>query len=260
MGRPSAHKRSGSRARRGRVRANGIGNRLAVALREARAIDRVTQQEAADRSGISQARWSELERGLGASASVETWAIAASAVGMQLAAFLEGVPGADRPRDIEHARRQAAVIDAAVSGGWRALPELALDPAARSRSADVALTRELRGEAVATEIWDWFDDIGASFRGLDAKKQLLADRLRRDFGGAATNAWRVAGLFVVRNTARNRALVRELRSLFVARFTASSAAWLRTLANPDAPMPDGDGLLWSDLYGRLTGSHLRRRG
>ena len=68
----------------------------------------ITQQEAADAAGISQTRCSELERGLGANASLVTWAVAAAAVGEQLVGFLERAPGAAPPRDIEHLRRQAA--------------------------------------------------------------------------------------------------------------------------------------------------------
>lgn len=175
---------------------------------------------------------------------------------MQLAAFLEGVPGAERPRDIEHALRQSALIEFAASGGWRGLPELAVDLAVRSRSVDVALTREVRREAAVMEIWDWFDDVGAAFRALDAKKQLLLDRLNSEAQGPR---WRVAACFVVRDTARNRRLLNELRPLFVARFRASSHAWLSALRDPETPMPMDDGFLWSDRSGRVTGSHQRRR-
>jgi hypothetical protein len=240
------------------MRADVISTRLATALREARHIEDTSQQMAADRCGISQARWSELERGLGARATLETWAIAAASVGLQLASFLEGAPGASVPRDIEHARRQSALIEFAAKGGWRALPELPVDRVIRSRSVDVALLRESRREAAPFEIWDWFDDVGASFRGLDSKRQLLIDRLERESGDSLAEPWRVAACFVVRDTARNRRLVDELRPLFVARFPGSSGAWLAALRDPDAPMPVEDGFLWSDRQGRLSGSHLGR--
>jgi transcriptional regulator with XRE-family HTH domain len=252
MGRPDQRRRSGVHARRGRLRADGIATRLATALRDARAIEGCSQQEAADRCGISQARWSDLERALGKGAALETWAIAAAAVGLQLAAFLEGAPGADHPRDIEHARRQSAVIEEARPGGWHALPELTLDPAVRSRSVDVVLIRVLRRESATVEIWDWLDDVGASFRGLDAKKLLVHERVTREHGGA----WVVSGAFVVRDTSRNRSLVRELQPLFKARFPGSSRAWLQALRDPGAPLPNADALLWSDRSGRLSASHL----
>ncbi len=175
----------------------------------------------------------------------------------QLVVFLEHAPGADRPRDLEHLRRQSALISIAAAGGWRALPELSIDPdRARSRSIDVALLRQHTGEAVVAEIWDWFDDVGAGFRGLDAKRTTMLARLA--LPPTIDGQWRVRGLYVVRNTRRNHALVAELGPLFGARFQGSSAGWLRALAEPDCRLPDGDGLLWSDRAGTsLRASRLR---
>ena len=229
---------------------------LAVGLREARVIDGATQQQAADRCGISQPRWSGLERGLGAGASIETWAVAAAAMGMQLAAFLEGAPGAERPRDIEHALRQSRLIEFAASGGWRGLPELAVDLAVRSRSVDVALTRQVRREAAVMEIWDG---------SMTSARRSAGSTRRSSCSSIASTAWLrtyVGAWPPVSSSAtrpENRRLMNELRPLFVARFRASSQAWLSALRDPKAPMPMDDGFLWSDRSGRVTGSHLRRR-
>ncbi len=214
---------------------------------------------------------SEIERGHGAAASIETWSCLAAAVGEQLVGFLERAPGADQPRDMEHLRRQSALIELATRGGWTAHPELAIDPELpRSRAIDVALVRVASREAVAVEIWDWFDDIGASLRGLDAKVSTLELRVAslapepltaEDDEEARTPSgeWRVRGLFVVRATRRNRVLVAELRPLFAARFDGSSVAWLRALRSPTAPMPTGHGLLWGDRTSDLSASRLGRR-
>lgn len=206
---------------------------------------------------MSQPRWSELERGLGRGATVDTWSIAAQGVGFQLAAFLEAAPGASRPRDMEHLRRQNVLVELAAPGGWRALPELAVDPTPRSRSIDVALLHDRPREAAAAEVWDWFDDVGESLRGLDAKKLLLRDRLEREAPGE--RPWRVGGLFVVRDTSRNRLLVRELGALFDARFPAASSDWLAALRDPRVEMPTADGFLWGDRTGKLHAWHRRRR-
>ena len=139
--------------------------------------------------------------------SIETWARVAAAVGDQLVGFLELAPGATPPRDIEHLRRQSALIAAAAAGGWTALPELAIDPGAiRSRSIDVALIRRAAARPSLVEVWDWFDDVGASLRGLDAKVEVLDIPLRDEpingaEGLAGRDAWRVRGLFVVRRHA-----------------------------------------------------------
>jgi len=204
----------------------------------------------ADRSGVSQPRVSELERGLGAGASLETWAIVAAAVGEQLVGYLEHAPGAERPRDIEHIRRQNAVIEAARRGGWTAHPELAIDAGVvRSRSIDVALVRAAKHEAAVVEIWDWFDDVGAGLRGLDARKTALRARLNDE-----DRVWRVGGLYVIRDTRRNRALVRELGAVFAARFPGSSRGWRRALTSEgdDHPMPVLDAYVWSNTDGRLS--------
>jgi transcriptional regulator with XRE-family HTH domain len=218
----------------------------------------LTQHELAARSEISQARVSEIERGEGWATSLMTLACLAAAVGEQLVVFLEHAPGADRPRDIEHLRRQSAVVEIGRTGGWSALPEFAIDPAApRSRSIDVALVRRATREAVVVEVWDWFDDVGAGLRGLDAKSGALATRLRSQQNGR--DAWRVRGLYVVRGTRRNRRLVDELRPLFAARFPGSALAWLGALTDTGRTMPAADGLLWSDRNGALTASRLGRR-
>jgi transcriptional regulator with XRE-family HTH domain len=249
MGNASRARRSGKHAIAGRRRAQAIASRLGVALRDARETAALPQAEVAARSGVSQPRISELERGLGVGASLETWAVAAAAVGEQLVGFLEHAPGAERPRDIEHIRRQNAVVETARPGGWSAHPELAVDTdVVRSRSIDVALVRAATREAAVVEIWDWFDDVGASLRGLDGKKAALRARLNESGG-----AWRVGGLYVIRDTRRNRALVIELGAVFAARFPGSSTAWLRALTDEGGrePMPLLDAYVWSNAAGRL---------
>jgi transcriptional regulator with XRE-family HTH domain len=249
--------RTAPAVRAGRSRAASLSHRLGVGLREARRSAGLTQHELAARSEISQARVSEIERGEGWATSLETWACLAAAVGEQLVVFLEHAPGAGRPRDIEHLRRQSAVVEIARAGGWSALPELAIDPASpKSRSIDVALVRRATREAVVVEIWDWFDDVGAGLRGLDAKIGVLATRLAAQPAGR--DRWRVRGLYVVRGTRRNRRLVHELRPLFAARFPGSALAWLGALTDPARAMPAADGLLWSDARGALTASRLNR--
>jgi transcriptional regulator with XRE-family HTH domain len=249
-----------------------VAARLGIGLREARKSSGLTERQLAARAVISQARVSEVERGHGAAASLETWSCLAAAADEQLVGFLERGPGADQPRDMEHLRRQSALIDMATRGGWTAHPELAIDPGLpRSRAIDIALVRAASREAVAVEIWDWFDDIGASLRGLDAKvstlelrvvglaPELLTAEDHDEEARTPPGEWRVRGLFVVRATRRNRALVGELRPLFAARFDGSSVAWLRALRSPSTSIPTGHGLLWSDRNTDLSASRLGRR-
>jgi transcriptional regulator with XRE-family HTH domain len=217
------------------------------------------QADVADRAGVSQSWISRMERGKGGSASLETWAAAAAAVGEQLVGFLERAPGADRPRDYEHLKRQELIVATTRAGGWRALPEESVDDDwTRSRSVDVALLRAVRREAAVVEVIDVFDDVGAAKRNLDGKLAALDRRLThaRDLTMAT---WRVQGLLVVRGTRRNRALVREFGALFAASFPDGSLAWLRALTDPAAPMPNEAGFVWTDVVGtRLMEARLGR--
>jgi transcriptional regulator with XRE-family HTH domain len=193
--------------------------------------------DVAARAQLSQSFISHLERGQGADSSIETWAIVAAVLGEELAAFLERMPGADQPRDLEHLRRQRLVIDVASRGGWHAQPELRIDEAgSRSRSTDVVLIRPVRREAIAVEVWDLLTDVGAAMRSLDGKVAMLGRRLLPPVDEAIP-LWNVRGLWIVRGTNRNRALLAEFETLFVARFPARSTDWLRALTDPAAALP-----------------------
>jgi hypothetical protein len=182
-----------------------------------------------------------MERGQGAGASLETWASVAAAVDEQLVAYLERAPGATLPRDHVHLRGQELVIRTARPGAWRPMPEAQLDPLAyRSRSVDVLLTRTTHKEIAGVEVWDWFDDVGAALRSFDGK--VAATSLASRDPGI-----RAAGLWVIRGTRRNRALVAELHALFGAKFPARSTDWLRALRDPASPMPTGNGFAWADV-------------
>lgn len=207
-------------------------------------------------AGVSQSWVSRMEHGQGDGATLETWAAVAAAVDEQLVAYLERASGATMPRDHAHLKSQELVIRTSRPGGWRPMPEAALDPLAyRSRSVDVLLERRERrerGEIAVVEIWDWFDDVGAALRGLDGKVEATR---RLEPEGDAT----ISGLWVVRATRRNRILVGELHALFAAKFPATSGAWLRALADPAAAMPVDSGFVWVDLRAtRLSAARLPR--
>jgi len=220
-----------------RNRSRYLAERIGRSLHEARTGSGRLQREIAERAGISQSFYS-IERGGGAGTSLVTLAACAMACDVQLAAFLEALPGASLPHDIEHARRQQAVIALAAEGGWRALPERPIDPdARRSRSIDVMLERSARREIAIVEIVDLVTDAGATFRGHADKVHAL----RREAGPG----WWVSGLLVLRGTRRDRDLVRSLQRVIAARYPASSHAWLAALRRADRPMPRADGFVWT---------------
>jgi transcriptional regulator with XRE-family HTH domain len=253
-------RRAGATVAVGQARARSLASRLGTGLREMRLRAGLRQADVAERARLSQSLVSRLERGRGADTSIETWAIVAAAIGEQLAAFLERIPGADPPRDLEHLRRQRLVIEVSSPGGWIARPERSIDEAAvRSRAIDVVLLRPEHREAVAVEVWDLVTDAGSAMRSLGDKIHGLDRQLAREYG--PDPRWSVRGLWVVRGTNRNRRLVAEFRSVFAARFPASSAEWLRALGDPTTPMPGQDGLCWTDVSGtRLLAWRWSRYG
>jgi len=219
-------------------------------LRDARLAFGFRQVDVATRAGVSQSYWSRLERGAAGPAEVETLAACGAAVGLRLAAFFEQRPGADLPRDIAHLRNQRLVVGVSAGGGWRAMPEATLpDDGPRPRSIDVLLTREVRREAAVVEIWDLLVDGGDAMRRLEAKVAATRERLGPE--------WHVEGLFLLRQTHRSRALVRELAPLFAARYPASSAAWVAALLDPARAMPAASGFAWTSVGGdRLIAARL----
>ena len=245
----AAKRRAGAAARRGHARAEAVARRTGIGLKEARLAQGLRQADVANAAGITQPYYSRIERGLELGAALETLCACAAALNVQLAAFVEAMPGASLPRDIEHLRRQNMIVSTSAAGGWTAIPEAAVDGGRWSRSIDVLLGRASRREAAVVEIWDLLLDGGEAMRGLESKVQALRGRLGAN--------WRVQGLLVVRGTHRNRALVRELGPLFAARYPASSAEWLKALSDPTTSMPSASGFAWTDIDGtRLVAARL----
>lgn len=189
---------------------------------------------------------------------METWNRAATAVGSSLEAYLKRATAAGEPRDAVHLRNQELVIRTAAPGGWRALPEAAIDREARTtRAADVLLVRSgSTAEYAIVEVWDWFDDVGGALREFDrrlaALERYAITRMVQD-----QPLPRTTGCWVVRATHRNRRLVGDHRHIFRARFPGSGKQWLAALARPTAPNPAQPALLWVSVSGeRLFPSRL----
>jgi len=105
---------------------------------------------------------------------------------------------------------------------------------------------------VIVEIWNWFEDVDGALPGLEGKMEAFRARLD------PAEPWQIRGLFVVRDTRRNRQLISELRLLVTARFTADSRLWLKALTQPSQALSAGDSLLRSDRAGTvLRPSRLR---
>ena len=243
-------RRATAARRRARPRAAQLATRIGTGLRDARVARGLRQADVASAAGLAQSYYSRIERGLELGASLVALTSCAAALDVQLAAFIEAMPGASLPRDIEHLRRQSLVVAIAAGGGWTAAPESALErDGPRPRSIDVLLTRTVRQEAAVVEVWDLLLDGGDAMRSLDAKVLATRDRLGP--------GWRVEGLLLLRRTARNRGIVREIAPLIGARFPARSQDWLRALAYAGTPMPRAPGFAWTSVAGdRLVAARL----
>lgn len=200
----------------------------------------LTQAQLGARIGIHQTAVSKLERGRAARFSLETWAAAAAALGQELTAFFELAATSDPPADIEHLRRQQLVVATAAKGGWRAHVEREVSSEGRRLVIDVLLERSVAGrpaELCVVEVWNWLADVGQAWRNHGQK--VLA--VRRSHAGLS-----VSGLFVLRDTRRNRDLVRELGVVFDARFHGSSDRMLAALLDRDVSAPEADAMAWTD--------------
>jgi len=108
---------------------------------------------------------------------------------------------------------------------------------------DVALVKRESRVLVLVECVNTFGDIGASLRASDRK---LADALQLAVAlGGDGPPFQVRLVWVIRDSARNREVLRRYEQLFVARFTGSSQAWVAALVG-GKPVPSEAGLVWCD--------------
>src|SRR5918992_1271426 len=218
--------------------ADELARQAGKALRDARRRLGKTQSDVARIAGISRSRYADVEVRADGGVTLAALARAADAAGGQLRLYIAGASTADQPRDAVHLRIQELIARIAQPGGWKPMPEQAFDRDARSsRAADVLLCRGR--EWALLEVWDWFDDVGASFREWDrrlaAVERFAISRMPPvDDEDAEPELPSVGGCWVVRGTRRNRDLVRDHSHLFRARFPGSARAWITALAGATA--------------------------
>ncbi len=244
-------------ARASRTYTEIAGHREAVALaatlggvvREARRSRRITLEALAARVGISRARLSELERGLGARAPFETWIAIGIALERPLAVSLTRPLGEPRdgPRDAGHLEIQEFLLAQAAKLGHHGTFELPTRPLDPSRSTDVGLRDPINRTRILAECWNTFGDLGAAVRATTRKATEAAATWPDD---------RIGTVWVVRATAANRATLARFPSIIDAAFPGSSRAWVAALTTGTKPPPEGPGLVWFDA---ATGRLMERR-
>ena len=150
---------------------------------------------------------------------------------------------AGETRDAGHLAMQELVLRLGRLAGYEGSFELATRPAESWRSADVGLADPRRNRLIHVECWNTIGDVGAAVRSSTRKRAELADLAVARWGGGTTGL-----VWVVRATARNRALVARYPEIFARAFPGSSRRWLDAITTRAAP-PAEPGLVWSDVGG-----------
>jgi hypothetical protein len=128
------------------------------------------------------------------------------------------------------------------AAGYSGTFELATRPTEPWRSGDVGLASARYRRLILVECWNTIGDIGAAVRSSTRKHAELRDLAVARWGlGGTTHL-----LWIVRATARNRALIARYPEVFARRFPGSSRQWADALTRGTMP-PDEPGLVWCDV-------------
>ncbi len=219
-------------------------SRLGADVRTARRARSLTQVSLGDRAGVGRMTVSRLERGRGGGVSLDAWQRIALAVGRPLTVGLQRAVDGET-RDAGHLAIQELVLRRGRAAGYRGLVELPTTPLEPWRSIDVALADDSRRRLLVVECWNTIGDVGAAARA-SMRKAAEAEQLAAARWGVGDH--RVGLVWVVRASARNRAIVARYPQVFAARFPGSSYRWARALANGE-PAPLEAGLVWSTVDG-----------
>jgi transcriptional regulator with XRE-family HTH domain len=247
-------------ARRNREQLARVGGEVRAA-RKRRAW---TQEQLGQRVGLSRSAISAIERGLGGGHTLDTWQRVA--VGLETTLVVTLARTTFEPADAGHLRIQELVLRLGRRAGYQASFELPTRPSDPRRSADVGLRDDAHRRLTLVECWNTLGDVGGAARAT-SRKLAEAEELAIAVGDERPH--RVAGCWVVRATAANRALVARYPEVFAARFPGSSAGWVRALTQGTEP-PSEPGLVWCDVdatrlfawrqRGRRTGGPGRPAG
>lgn len=227
--------------------------RLGAQVRAARRVRHLTQAALGERAGVSRASVSRLELGRGGGLTLDAWQRISLAAARPMVVNLQQPTDGDTA-DAGHLGIQELVLRLGRAAGYRGSAELPTKPNEPWRSIDVALLDDARRRLAVVECWNSIGDIGAAARTSN-RKQAEGEALAAARWG--DRAHTVGLVWVVRATARNRALVARYPEVFAARFPGSSAAWVRALIAGDEP-PRLPGLVWASVDGTRLFAWRRR--
>ncbi len=200
-----------------------------------------TRLELARRAGIGRMVASRIERGA-TNPDLDALQRIAVAFGRPLNVDFGGRDPAESPADAGHLAIQDLVLRVGRAAGYTGTFELATRPSEPWRSADVGLASERSRRLIEVECWNTIGDVGTAAPSSSRKVQELEDLAVARWGPGA----RVGLVWVVRATARNRALIARYPEVFASRFTGSSRRWVAALMQGAEPPPE-PGLVWCDV-------------
>jgi transcriptional regulator with XRE-family HTH domain len=223
--------------RRARDQQIRIGNEIRT-MRERRGLTRI---ELARRAGIGRMVQSRVERGL-TNLDLDVLQRIGLALGQPVVVTFGRDPH-EAPADAGHLAIQDLILRTGRTAGYTGTFELPTRSTEPWRSVDVGLASTDARRMILVECWNTIGDVGAAARSTNRKRSDLEDLATARWGADA----QVGVVWVVRSSARNRALLQRYPDVFAARFPASSHAWLAALTDIAAPLPGDPGLVWSDV-------------
>ena len=215
---------------------------LGRAVRVARRRRHLTQAQLGEAVGLSQSEVSRLELGSGLGAPILVWLALAAALGLR-ARFELGRDAQEDALDAGHLAIQELLLRHAAATGCSGTFELPIHASDPAHSVDVFVRDDNRRRLIVEEAWNSMGDIGAGARSFN-RKLAAAEELAIALGGESPHT--VHGVWVIRATARNRALVARYPEVFVRRFPGSSRAWLLSITTGTQP-PAEPGIVWCDV-------------
>jgi transcriptional regulator with XRE-family HTH domain len=195
----------------------------------------------AERAGLGRMVESRIERGVG-NPDLDALQRIALALDRPLIVSFGGRDPSEPTADAGHLAIQELVLRLGRAAGYMGTFELPTRPAEPWRSADVGLASDRRRRLIHVECWNTISDVGAAARSSARKLAELEDlaTARWGEGGSTGLVW------VVRATARNRAIVARYPEVFASRFPGSSRGWVEALTTGSEPPPE-PGLVWCDV-------------
>lgn len=223
--------------RRNRQLLARIGSEI-QAMRERRGWTRI---ELAQRAGLGRMVESRIERGIG-NPDLDALQRIAIALDRPLVISFGGRDPSEPPADAGHLAIQELVLRLGRAAGYTGTFELQTRPAEPLRSADVGLASDMLRRLIEVECWNTIGDVGAAARSSARKLAELEDLAMARWGDGSSTGL----VWVVRATARNRALLARYPEVFASRFPGSSRGWVAALTTGSKP-PSEPGLVWCDV-------------